>query len=60
MPDGRGEVEVPDGATVRSVSERLGLPGGHCVFVLNGQTVKLDRPLREGARLQVFPPIAGG
>jgi molybdopterin converting factor small subunit len=60
LPGGQGELDVADGATVATVSERLGLPGRHCVFVLNGVTAKLDAPLREGDRLQAFPPMAGG
>ncbi|HZD79664.1 MAG TPA: MoaD/ThiS family protein [Actinomycetota bacterium] len=60
LPGGKGTLDVADGATVATVSERLGLPGGHCVFVLNGATVKLGAELREGDRLQAFPPMAGG
>ncbi len=60
LPDGRGEVEVPDGSTVGDLAQRLGLPGRHCVFVVNGQTVKADALLTDGDRLQAFPPMAGG
>lgn len=60
LPGGSGEVEVPDGSTVGRVSDRLGLPGRHCVFVVNGQAVKPDAVLRDGDRLQAFPPMAGG
>ncbi len=60
LPDGRGEVDVPDGSTVGYVADRLGLPGRHCVFVVNGQTAKTDAGLGDGDRLQVFPPMAGG
>ena len=60
LPDGRGEVEVPDGSTVGHLSNQLGLPGRHCVFVVNGQTVEPDAVLRDGDRLQAFPPMAGG
>lgn len=60
LPGGRGEVEVADGATVRAVSDALGLPGRHCIFVVNGETAKLDAGLREGDRVQAFPPMAGG
>ncbi len=60
LPGGKGELDVADGATVATVSEQLGLPGGHCVFVLNGVTVKLDAEVHQGDRLQAFPPMAGG
>ena len=60
LPDGRGEVEVPDGSTVGDLAERLGLPGRHCVFVVNGRAVKADAALVDGDRLQAFPPMAGG
>ncbi|HEX6231196.1 MAG TPA: MoaD/ThiS family protein [Actinomycetota bacterium] len=60
LPGGAGEVEVPDEATVGALSDELGLPGRHCVFVVNGETVKPDAALRDGDRLQAFPPMAGG
>ncbi|HEX9123523.1 MAG TPA: MoaD/ThiS family protein [Actinomycetota bacterium] len=60
LPGGAGEVEVADGSTVQAVSDALGLPGRQCVFVMNGATVKPDVVLRQGDRLQAFPPMAGG
>lgn len=60
LPGGKGELEVADGATVATVSEQLGLPGGHCVFVLNGATVKPEAALHQGDHVQAFPPMAGG
>ncbi len=60
LPGGRGEVEVEGGATVQALSDQLGLPGRHCVFVINGTTVKPDAVLSEGDRVQAFPPMAGG
>lgn len=60
LPGGRGELELADDATVAAVSERLGLPGRHCVFVVNGTAVEPDAALRDGDRLQAFPPMAGG
>ena len=60
LPGGRGEVEVADGATVGTLSVQLGLPGGHCVFVINGAAVKAGAALSDGDRVQVFPPMAGG
>lgn len=60
LPGGAAKVEVADGATVQAVSDLFDLPGRHCVFVLNGATVKTDATLRDGDRLQAFPPMAGG
>lgn len=60
LPGGSGELDLADDATVAAVSDALGLPGRHCVFVVNGQTVKLDSPLREDDRVQAFSAIAGG
>lgn len=60
LPGGRGEVEVADGASVQQLADALGLPGEHCVFVVNGTTAKRDAVLREGDRVQAFPPMAGG
>jgi sulfur carrier protein ThiS len=60
LAGGASEVELVDGATVQAVADLLDLPGRHCVFVLNGATVKADVTLREGDRLQAFPPMAGG
>jgi sulfur carrier protein ThiS len=60
LPGGTGEVELADDATVQAVSDQLGLPGRHCMFVVNGMTVKPNAALREGDRLQAFPPMAGG
>jgi len=60
LPGGQGEVEVADGATVGTLSDSLGLPGGPCVFVVNGTAAKRDEPLSDGDRVQAFPPMAGG
>lgn len=60
LPGGRGDLVLDHGATVAAVAKRLGLPRRHCVFVVNGTTVKPDVVLREGDRLQAFPPMAGG
>lgn len=60
LPGGRGELEVSDGATVGALAELLGLPGGRCVFVVGGSTVKADHRLHDGDLVQAFPPMAGG
>ena len=60
LPGGRGELDVAEGSTVAAVFERLDVPGRQCVVVVNGTAVKAATVLREGDRLQVFPPVAGG
>lgn len=60
LPGGTGEVELADGATVATLSNMLDLPGRHCVFVVNGSTVKPDAELHADDRVQAFPPMAGG
>jgi sulfur carrier protein ThiS len=60
VPGGQDEVDVAEGAEVGTLVQLLGLPGRHVVFVVNGTTVKPDAVLREGDRVQAFPPMAGG
>jgi sulfur carrier protein ThiS len=60
LPGGRGELDLDEGSTVAAVFELLDVPGRQCVVVVAGTVVKPDAVLREGDRLQVFPPVAGG
>ena len=60
LPGGTGEVELAEGSTLTTLSEQLDLPGRHCVFVVNGQTAKLETSLADGDKVQAFPPMAGG
>lgn len=60
LPGGQEEIDVADGLAVGALADLLGLPGRHVVFVVNGATVKPDVLLREGDRVQAFPPMAGG
>src|SRR5258708_13534077 len=55
-----GSVDVPDGTTTRQLLESLGVPMQHCLYVINGEAVSLDRELREGDRVVPYPPLAGG
>lgn len=54
-------LELPDGATVADAAARLRLPEGlvHAAAV-NGESCELDHSLREGDRVSLFPPAAGG
>jgi molybdopterin converting factor small subunit len=52
---------VPEGATVRELLEILGVPAAQAkqAFINNRQTED-DRVIRDGERVAIFPPIAGG
>ncbi|GIW20830.1 MAG: hypothetical protein KatS3mg065_1126 [Chloroflexota bacterium] len=60
LPGGRGEVDVPEPATVEALVGVLGLPARVCVVVVNGSAAEPGTPLADGDRVQVFPPMAGG
>jgi molybdopterin converting factor small subunit len=54
-------MEIHEGARVRDIINRLGIPD-HAVKILflNGIHAKGEDRLKDGDRLAVFPPIAGG
>jgi sulfur-carrier protein len=55
------DYEAPDGATVREVTQKLGVPHELAtVIVVNGSAITPDEALAEGDRLTLIPPIAGG
>lgn len=60
LPGGRGEVDVPEPATVEALTGLLGLPPRICVVVVNGAAAEPGTLLADGDRVQVFPPMAGG
>jgi sulfur carrier protein ThiS len=65
QPDGKGgrgarAVDVADGTTVGELIAGLGLPDGPRAVFVNGRHAADDRPLSDGDRLALFPPIAGG
>lgn len=54
-------MEIDEGATVRQLLEKVGLPEDlPKLMFLNGLHAKYDDVLKQGDRLAVFPPIAGG
>ncbi len=60
-PPGDGtSIELEDGATVGAVLDRLGLPAATCVCTVNGAVATRSTPLRDGDRVEVHPPMAGG
>lgn len=54
-------LDLPDGLTVLEVLDHLGVPRGKPrIFMVDHRHVELDRVLRDGDTLAVFPPVAGG
>ena len=59
------EIDVVDGATAGEVLAELGLSdAGDCLVVLDDQVILpsevATRPLNEGGRLVILPPLRGG
>jgi molybdopterin synthase sulfur carrier subunit len=55
------EVELPDGATVGQLVEKLQLPADQVKVVFVNHTVQEHgRKLEDGDRVAVFPPVGGG
>lgn len=57
---GARALEVEDGTTVIDVIEDLGLPDAPRIIFVNNRGADEETVLRDGDRLAVFPPIAGG
>jgi sulfur carrier protein ThiS len=56
----RGTVEVPDGATIDTLAEQLGIADEPCVVMLNEEQNHRAAELHEGDTVTFLPPIAGG
>lgn len=55
------ELDMPDGTTVYDAISRFDIPlNDESVIVLNGLTVDMDTPLKEGDMVTAFSAIAGG
>ncbi len=55
-------IDLPAGATVGDLLSSLGIEEGavHLV-IIDGQIVRdLRSPIRDGARIALFPPVGGG
>jgi molybdopterin converting factor small subunit len=61
---GRASIELPEGATVFSLVDRLGLPyeaeEGVIAVAVNDEVTDLKAPLADGDVVSMFPPLAGG
>ncbi len=65
LPPREGEesalIAFPEGITIREVLSRLKIPADLAkIILLNGIHAPEDAVLKEGDRLAVFPPVAGG
>ena len=60
--DGRSFIaEADEGTTVKDILERMGVPLGEVKLIfLNGIRSEMGSSLKDGDRLGVFPPVAGG
>lgn len=61
-PDGKPhKVDVADGMTVKELLRSLEVPEGAVkILFLNGIHASGDEILKDGDRIGVFPPVAGG
>jgi sulfur carrier protein ThiS len=54
-------VTLPEGATVGTLLDSLGIPkGGIWVVAINGVAAEHDHHLEDGDVVKLIPPIAGG
>jgi molybdopterin converting factor small subunit len=52
---------IKPGETILGLIDRLGFPHEEVKIVfVNGVTVDLDKPLADGDRVGIFPPVGGG
>jgi len=59
--DGPITVRLPAGATVADVIAALGVPEKSTgIVVCDDRHLELASPLRDGAEVSLFPPLAGG
>ena len=63
--DGKAEYDLPDGASVAELMDRLGIPGDgkHLVIVNDTAIPRAERPrhlLGDGDRISIVPPLKGG
>jgi sulfur carrier protein ThiS len=55
------DYEIPDGATVRDMVEKLGIPAELAgVIVVSDAATSPDHVLRDGDHITLLPPLAGG
>jgi molybdopterin converting factor small subunit len=61
LEKGKGYLEVREGTTIKALLENLKVPLENVKLIfLNGIHAKDNEVLKDGDRLGVFPPVAGG
>ena len=61
MPDNAATLPITPGETVLDLATRLSIPEKEIKIVfVNGLAADLDRPLADGDRVGIFPPVGGG
>lgn len=56
----RGTMEVPEGATIDTIADRLEIGEEPCVVMLNEEAHHRGAELHEGDTVTFLPPLAGG
>ena len=60
-PAGVLSAELPEGASVRALMEKLGIdPAEVHILMVNGASSPVDQVLKDGDRVGLFPPVGGG
>ena len=60
-PANAEDLPVAPGETVGDLLTRFGIPTDEVKLIfVNGVSAPLDRPLADGDRVGVFPPVGGG
>ncbi|MEL7634245.1 MULTISPECIES: MoaD/ThiS family protein [Sporomusa] len=60
-PNGVIAVVVPDGSTVLDVVRKINIdPAEIHLIMINGIGCEFDKPVHEGDRVGLFPPVGGG
>jgi molybdopterin synthase sulfur carrier subunit len=59
--DAKFSLDLPDGATISDLLRKLGVPLEQAaVLTLGDEAVDMAQTLKEGDRVTVIPPVAGG
>lgn len=54
-------MDFEEGTTPRNVLRSMTIPEEDAsIIMINGRSVKLDTPLKDGDVLALFPPVGGG
>ncbi|MCS7223134.1 MAG: MoaD/ThiS family protein [Armatimonadetes bacterium] len=54
------QIELPEGATVGDIAEKLGIGDLGAVILINDQEGHRGKTVKDGDVVSFFPPLAGG